>query len=447
MAWSSTSNKRPLPVQELPVSFPTGVATLVGFSGGLDSTVLLHALAAAPAIRAAGLRAVHVHHGLHADADAWAAHCSAVCAELGVELAVHRVRVDRGGGDGPEAAARAARREAFARELRPGERLALAHHLDDQAETVLLRLLRASGSGGLAAMREQRAFAQGSLWRPLLQVPRARLLAYAQAHGLRWIEDPSNTDESLDRNFLRQRVLPLLRERWPSANEALARSATLLAEEAAALQEEASRRLAMAQTIDPQVLQVHALLGESASWRSRVLRLWIEGLGFPPLPGAAIATIETELLLAAADAQAEYRWAGHVIRRWRDLLHAEAQSPALASQWTCEWNGAEPLRLPTGDRLELLTASDGTPVLSLEDAPAFRVASRQGGERIVLPGRDHSHSLKHVLQDLGVPPWLRRRLPLLFAQDGELLAAADLAISARLGAWLGERGLFLRWRH
>ena len=203
----------------------------------------------------------------------------------------------------------------------------------------------------------------------------------------------------------------------------------------------------MAQTIDPQVLQVHALLGESASWRSRVLRLWIEDLGFPPLPGAAIATIETELLTAAADAQAEYRWAGHAIRRWRDLLHAEAQSPALASQWSCEWNGAEPLRLPTGDRLELLTARDGTPVLSLEDAPAFRVASRQGGERIVLPGRDHSHSLKHVLQDLGVPPWLRRRLPLLFAQDGELLAAADLAISARLGAWLGERGLFLRWRH
>mgnify|MGYP003592097362 FL=1 len=447
MAWSSTSNKRPLPVQEFPISFPTGVATLVGFSGGLDSTVLLHALAAAPAIRAAGLRAVHVHHGLHANADAWAAHCNAVCAELGVELAVHRVRVDRDGGDGPEAAARAARREAFARELRPGERLALAHHLDDQAETVLLRLLRASGSGGLAAMREQRAFAQGSLWRPLLQVPRARLLAYAQAHGLRWIEDPSNTDENLDRNFLRQRVLPLLRERWPSGSEALARSATLLAEEAAALQEEASRRLAMAQTIDPQVLQVHALLGESTTWRSRVLRLWIEDLGFPPLPGAAIATIETELLLAAADAQAEYRWAGHVIRRWRDLLHAEAQSPALASQWTCEWNGAELLRLPTGDRLELLNASDGTPVLSPDDAPAFRVASRQGGERIVLPGRDHSHSLKHVLQDLGVPPWLRRRLPLLFAQDGELLAAADLAISARLGAWLGERGLFLRWRH
>lgn len=420
-------------------------ATLVGFSGGLDSTVLLHALAATPAIRAAGLRALHVHHGLQAQADAWVAHCMATCADLGVELVVHRAQVDLRNGDGREAAARAARHAAFARELKAGERLALAHHLDDQAETVLLRLLRASGSDGLAAMRESRAVGEGMLWRPLLQTPREDLLAYARGHDLRWIEDPSNADESFDRNFLRQRVLPLLRERWPSANQSLARSAALLADDASALHDETARRLAGMLSTDPQALQVSVLLAEPVYWRARALRQWVESLGYPPLPGAAIATIETQLLLAAAHADAEFCWAGHVLRRWRDLLHAEPASPALPKDWSRDWDGAVPLALPTGDRLELLA----NPVVQdvMPASPAFRVGARQGGERIVLPGRSHSHSLKHVLQDLGVPPWLRRRLPLLFADDGELLAAADLAISARFAVWLAERGLFLRWRH
>lgn len=420
-------------------------ATLVGFSGGLDSTVLLHALAATAAIRAAGLRAMHVHHGLQAQADAWVAHCSAVCAELGVDLIVHHAQVDLRSGDGPEAAARAARHAAFAGELRPGERLALAHHLDDQAETVLLRLLRASGSDGLAAMRESRAFGEGMLWRPLLQTPREDLLAYARKHDLRWIEDPSNADESLDRNFLRQRVLPLLRERWPSANQSLARSAALLADDASALRDETARRLARMQSADPQALQVSDLLAESRYWRARVLRRWIESLGYPPLTGAAIATIEMQLLHAASDAEAEFGWAGHVIRRWRDLLHAEPDSPGLSRDWSNDWNGVSPLVLPTGDTLELLASPDAQGVARA--SASFRVSARQGGERIVLPGRSHSHRLKHVLQDLGVSPWLRRRLPLLFAADGELLAAADLAISARFADWLGERGLSLRWRH
>ncbi|MFT3806787.1 tRNA lysidine(34) synthetase TilS [Arenimonas sp.] len=431
----------------LPVSFDSGTATLVGFSGGLDSTVLLHALAATPAIRLAGLRAIHVHHGLQPQADDWVAHCRKVCAELGIALAVHRAGVDLSNGDGPEAAARNARHAAFAQELQPGERLALAHHLDDQAETVLLRLLRASGSHGLAAMRAEREFAGGRLWRPLLHVPRAQLLAYARAHALLWVDDTSNTDERLDRNYLRHRVLPLLRARWPSASERLARSAALLAEEATALEQDASGRLAVARTADPQALRVSPLLAETAAARSRVLRLWIATLGYPPLPAMAVATLEHQLLPAAPDAQAECHWAGHVIRRWRDLLHAEPQSDGLALRWSCHWDGVDPLPLPTGDRLELQSASAGTLVGAAETGSAFRIAARQGGERIRLAGRKHSHSLKHVLQDLGVPPWLRRRLPLLFAADGELLAAADLAISARMHDWLGERGLQLRWRH
>ncbi|HTL14699.1 MAG TPA: tRNA lysidine(34) synthetase TilS, partial [Thermomonas sp.] len=258
-----------------------GRPVLLGYSGGLDSGVLLHLLAADPRIRASGLRALHVHHGLHPDADAWAAHCRAACEGLRVPLEVVRVRVDRDAGLGPEGAAREARHGAFAAALGEGEVLALAHHRDDQAETLLLRALRGAGVDGLAAMRRERAFARGLLWRPLLDAPRAALLAYARAHGLRWIEDPGNAGTDPDRNFLRHAVFPLLRDRWPHAADALARSAALCAEaadllaagDAAAL--EAVRRGA-------DTLDVPGLLALPAPRRARVLRRWVAELGLPP---------------------------------------------------------------------------------------------------------------------------------------------------------------------
>lgn len=395
---------------------------LVGFSGGLDSTVLLHWLRTQDDIRKHGLRAIHVHHGLHRDADAWAEHCRNVCRALDIGLTVVEVTVLRDSGLGLEAAARHARHGAFAAHLREGETLALGHHQDDQAETVLLRLLRASGSEGMAAMRPVREFAQGSLWRPLLDIPRSALLHYAQSQDLHWIEDPSNAEEYIDRNFLRHRVLPLLAERWPAANAALSRSAALLAEDAELLRAEAGVRLAQVQGLDESTLSVAALLALDKPWRSRVLRLWLAELGLPPLPGQAFGIIESQLLLARADAQPEYQWAGITLQRWRDLLHIETARPGLPPDWHCRWDGTQALALPTGDTLAWTPALNTT---------AFVVRARQGGERIVLPGRDHSHSLKHVLQTLAVSPWERERLPLLFAEDGQLLAAGDLVLSAR----------------
>ena len=184
---------------------------LVGYSGGLDSTALLHLLAREPAHR--GLRAIHVHHGLQPEADAWADHCARTCAALGIGLEIVRVQVARDTGEGLEAAARRARMAAFAQALENDGVLALAHHRDDQAETFLLRALRASGSDGLGAMRPWRRFGPGWLWRPLLDLPRQALVDYARAHGLDWIEDPSNASDDHDRNYLRRRVLSLLRER------------------------------------------------------------------------------------------------------------------------------------------------------------------------------------------------------------------------------------------
>lgn len=426
-------------------ALPAGDAPLlVGFSGGLDSTVLLHALAALPAARARGLRAIHVHHGLHADADAWALHCEQTCAALHVPLAVVRVQVARESGDGPEAAARAARYATFGKALGAGEVLALAHHRDDQAETFLLRALRGSGVDGLAAMRPWRPFLRGWLWRPLLALPQATLGGYARAHGLHWLDDPSNAELAFDRNFLRRRVLPLLRERWPRADAAFARSAGLVAQAQDLLEEEDRRLLAHAR-VGPDTLDVGPLANAPPARRARLLRAWIRALDLPPLPAQGVAQLETQLLGARADADARFAWAGAELRRWRRLLHAGPARPPLPADWQARWDGDAPLRLPTGDVLALATAG-GAAAPTRFPAP-LQVRARRGGERIRLPGRAHSHALKHVLQDRAVPPWVRERLPLLLDPDGALLAAGDVAIAASFARWLHEAGLRLAWGH
>ncbi|MDR6840178.1 tRNA lysidine(34) synthetase TilS [Pseudoxanthomonas sacheonensis] len=410
---------------------------LVGLSGGLDSTVLLHALSADPQIREQSLRAVHVHHGLQPLAEDWANHCAEFCGSINVPLAILKVVVDRDSGEGLEAAARKARYAAFESVLREGETLVTAHHRDDQAETFLLRALRGSGPDGLAAMRPWRNFAAGLHWRPLLETPREALLAYANQHGLAWLEDPSNEDLRHDRNFLRQRILPLLRERWPQADAAFTRSAVLSADAVELLGYEDALALAMARTADPRSLSVHALLELPAPRRARVLRRWVDELGLPPLPGEGIGQIETELLPARADARARFEWRDGVIERWRDLLHAQRRREPLPAEWSVEWSGQAPLPLPGGDLLQLQGAASFSSPL--------RVFARQGGERIALPGRAHSHTLKNVLQELGVPPWEREVLPLLSNGAGELVAVADLAYSAGFDAWLRESGARLHW--
>ncbi len=438
-----------------------GNRVLVGLSGGLDSTVLLHACAAGRD-RLAGLRAIHVNHGLHPEAGAWAMHCRARCAELGVELLTVCVQVAPDG-RGIEAAARAVRMAAFEAALDDDEVLVLAQHRADQAETVLLRLLRGSGADGMAAMRPDRQFGRGRLVRPLLEVPRAELDAHANRIGLRWIEDPSNLDTRFDRNYLRHAILPALRARWPQADAALATSARLAAEDAALLAEESSRRLAMLRTPGGVALSLPGLRDLSAAWRARVIRHWLTDARLPTPPARLHARLDAELLAARRDAVAELRWPGVVLRCWRDALYAEASAGSAgnagAGDWRQDWDGAQRLRLPDGSTLGFEPDPDGsgtstgeTPAITLRDALArafggFVVGPRRGGERMRLPGRVFRHRLKHLLQSAHLPPWRRDALPLLFAADGELLAAGDALVASRLADWSGGHALRLRWRH
>lgn len=422
----------------------TSSAVLVAYSGGMDSTVLLHLLANDAAIRARGLRALHVHHGLQPDADLWAVHCLRVCAGLGIDCDIVRIAVERDSGMGPEAAARHARRDVFARTMRSGETIALAQHRDDQAETFLLRALRASGTDGLASMRSWRPFATGWMWRPLLDTPRAALQAHARTQSLVWIEDPSNADTALDRNFLRHRVLPLLRERWPNADAAFGRAAMLAAQSSALLSEQDARMLAAVRDGDGEALSVPALLDLPAARRARVLRHWVASLDWPPLPAKGLVRIEADLLGIEADRSARDRmpsfaWHGVEIRRWRDGLHAIERGRELDTTWSCRWDGSAPLTLPNGDRLQLI------------GVPAFQtpllVHARRGGERILLPDRDQHHrALKHVLQEQGIPPWERARMPLISTgDDGILLAVADRIRSAGFDLWMRSQHARLEW--
>jgi tRNA(Ile)-lysidine synthase len=407
----------------------------VGYSGGLDSSVLLHAFAQLPEARARGLRALHVDHGLHADSPRWAAHCTAVCAALDVPLQVLQVEVRDVETLGLEAAARQARYAAFASQQASGGVLALAQHRDDQAETLLLRLLHGAGHEGLAGMRILRPFARGWLWRPLLGQARAELERYAARHALQWLEDPANRDPRHARNHLRHAVLPALAARWPDAAARIAAAAARLRDEAEVLDDVAAKALAQAQGVDPATLAIASLRSQPPALRRTVLGRWLDQLGLPRPPPGLWQRLEPDLLDARVDATPLLAWRGAELRRYRDLLFAMAPLPPLDTDWSHRWDGTEPLVLPAGfGRLAL------DPPQPIEP---MTVAPRRGGERLRQPGV--RRELRTLLQDLGVPPWTRDRLPLLHAPDGELLAAGDLALAPDFAARLRAAGSRLRW--
>jgi tRNA(Ile)-lysidine synthase len=301
----------------------------VAFSGGVDSSALLHALAQLPAARERGLRAIHVDHGLHDDSRGWAGHCRDFAARLEVPLQVVAVRVDRTAGTGLEDAARRARHAAFAQSLGNGEFLALAQHRGDQAETVLLKLLRGAGPEGLGAMRALRECGKGHLWRPLLDLPRSALVEYAQAHGLRWIEDPSNAQTHLSRNFLRHEILPRLTQHWPQAEAALAHSATWLRAAADFIDAQANAALASLRGAEPATLDWRSWLALPDALRDPVLRRWLREAGLDEPAHFHVAELERQLL-AANDRWPCVTFDDTQLRRHRQWLHATRRGDTRA---------------------------------------------------------------------------------------------------------------------
>ena len=397
----------------------------IAFSGGLDSTVLLHLLANAKDLPP--LSAIHIHHGLQAAADAWPAHCQSICDSLGVPLRIMRVHVQPGAS--LERAAREARYQAFAEVTGAGEVLLTGQHRDDQAETLLFRLLRGAGVRGLAAMPAHRPLAAGHLVRPLLDVSRNELEAYAHEHRLQWIEDPSNADPRFSRNYLRHRVLPTLTERWPQAVTSLARTAEHLSEAQALLDELAGMDLQGADQPSPfpwlpLPSLVLAPLRELSDARQRnALRHWLTPL--TRLPDSDHWASWYSLRDAKGDAQPLWRLADGKLHRCAERIWWVPAAWSELSDATVSWPTLQnPLELPGNGRLEFVgEAPEGS----------FEVRYRQGGEIVEVPGRGR-RDLKRLLNECGVPGFVRGRLPLLY-RDEQLLAVPTLA-----GLWPNPTG-------
>ncbi len=406
----------------------------VAFSGGLDSTVLLSLLAAARALDSdlPELRAIHVNHGLQAEADSWAGHCQRFCQPLNIPLEVVSASVTCDG-KGLEAAARRARYRVFEACLGEGEVLLSAHHQDDQVETLLLRLLRGAGPDGLGAMPAERALGRGRLVRPLLDVPRAVLQDYVQQQGLKYIDDPSNADTALDRNFLRHDILPRIARRWPGYRATLSRSASHMRDAARDL-DAAVAEVRRCQSVmgDPGLVLVD-LLALSDSLAGRALRCWLIELGQPQAPDAASVMELLRQLRSKSSAGARFRVGALALGQFRDGLYALPELDEFRPPDDVPVTPGQVLELSGLGELWLDNVTTGGLRLAPQDALHWRW--RAGGERCHLPGRAGSRSLKNLLHEAAVPPWWRQRVPLLYCGD-ELLAVGDLWLcdSSRLQA-------------
>lgn len=400
-----------------------GTRFCVAFSGGLDSTVLLHALAALRDERGFTLRAVHVDHGLHPESTHWAEHCIREAAALSVPCVAVRVAVDSAAECGPEAAARDARYAALSAEVGPDEAMVTAQHADDQAETVLLALLRGSGPAGVAAMPECAPLGAGLLLRPLLGVTRDALDAWARSQGLTWIEDPSNAHIGYARNYLRRHVTPSLREYWPGFARAFARSAQHAADADALLDRLASDDLAQCARDD--ALDAAALIALDDARARNLLRHWIAIRGLPAPPYERLVEALRQVRMAAPDRVPAVDWPGAVLRRWDGRVFVDADdSPGLP-----DW--------------QLAPSDSGLSAARLA-AAALTVRCRAGGEVLrVHPGGPH-RPLKQLLVEARVPPWHRDALPLLFA-DETLVAAGNLFTNADWWAAEGESAVTFRY--
>ena len=356
-------------------------------------------------LRERSIEAIHVHHGLSPNADAWAGFCRRLCKRLGVPLKIRKVKVAKRG-EGLEAAARRARYEVF--EKIPAPVIALAHNLDDQAETVLMNLLRGAGVRGARGMLPESTYGKKTLWRPLLGMPRSAILAYAREHGLEWIEDESNADEALTRNFIRRRVGPLLDGKYPKWREALARAAR------------------------------HFSTREAGA--EQLLRKFLQTKGLRAPSEAKLAEMLKQLTSRGGRTLIEHD--GARLRLYRGKVF---QDRDLGSFRPLTWKGEPRLAIPAlGGELRF-RAVRGKGFLRNLSVEGLSIRLRSGGERLQPDPRRPRRTLKNLFQEAGVPPWERERLPLLVRGD-EVVWVAGLGVDARYRAAKNAPGVLPEWR-
>ena len=387
---------------------------VVAYSGGIDSTVLLHLLSRATFATPIKLFAVHVNHGIDAAADQWQLYCQNVAKDWSLAFKALSVEVARTHRQGLEAAARSARYQTLRAQLASGDLLVTAHHSGDQAETVLLRLVRGAGVAGLSAIAEYFPFGKGVLARPLLGFSRSDIEAYAKQHRLHWIEDPSNADLSYDRNYLRHRVTPALRQRWQAWDTTLARAARHQSQADTLLGLEAARWLARCMPSGSHHLSHKAFISLATAYQKPVLRAWLAMHDMPIPDESQLNYLHDKVTLSAQARNAEiFSWAGATVHLYRGLLYA-SRGIAKVPEQRLEWQPRVDFLLPeNGIKLRWTELIRQAPALA---ETALSVDFRRGGERCARAGGRFHQSLKKIFQSYHVPPWQRDYVPLIYAE-------------------------------
>ncbi len=405
--------------------FPATADIFIAYSGGVDSHVLLHLTASITALRG-NITAIYINHGLQPEARQWAVHCEKTAAGLGVKFRCLSVNAHPQTGESPEEAARNARYAALKSLLKTNDVLMVAQHREDQLETVLLQLFRGSGVRGLSGMPMQMPFGDGFLLRPFLDVPKQAIDEYAKNHHLLWVEDPSNQHCDYDRNYLRNTIIPSLKQRWPGLDKTVARTANHCAQAQTLLENYAGQLGKTVQNTD-NTLSVSRLLALDDAEQKLMLRTWLQDLGKKMPSQAVLAQLQTEVLTARADAAPLIATPGYCLRRYQDRLYC--LPPDSLSLLTGSWpKGDETFKVNAHQYLLAVPTKQGIPA-DLWRQAQIEVRARQGGEKIRLPYRQGSHTLKKLYQEANIPPWERELMPLIYL-DGQLAAVGEYWLAA-----------------
>lgn len=419
--------------------FPTIQHLFVAVSGGVDSTVLLHLLAKHRDKLSTKLHAIHIHHGLNQAADSWQQHVERFCFKNKIPLEVVKVEI-KAKGESIEAKAREARYEAFKKRIDKNSALLLAHHQDDQAETLLLQLFRGAGIKGLASMPQFCTFSKGFLFRPLLNYSRNEILAYAIAENLNWIDDDSNDNTRFDRNYLRKQIMPLLKARWPTIDKTLARSANLCAEANHLLQQRIKDSLQSCLKKEPFQLSISELKKFSEFEQSEILRAWFQQLNIA-IPNKKHMQQISNLISAKQSANPLVCWKDVELTRYRNTLFlfvAKAKGRSAAPTSNSEKVSTHFVLCSPYKKIQL---KNGQQLIGKEKLGGGIALNKISEQELSISFRnENGKRLKKIFQHYGIPPWQRSNIPLIFLKD-KLIAVIDVWIHPAFKAKKDEVGI------
>ncbi len=407
--------------------------------------MLMHLMHCASQQSDFSLLALHLDHNIDSNSEKWMEFCKDFCVSRDIPFRSERLNQFNPSTRVPEHEARFARYSWLSGQIADGDLLLTGHHKNDQAETLMLNLMRGSGARGLSGIQEATPFGRVILVRPLLRYTKEQILEYATNHDLSYIHDPANDDLRYDRNYLRHLVLPALQERWEAAIENICRSAKHLSDSRTLLDELAEIDVASCRAIGSAFLSIGyqlkltELRKLSRARQINLIRFWIRSHSIPE-PGRQ--TLDN-FLNTAVEGSAEYSemdWEGYKLYLFQKNLYLTPNITLKPLEGKVKWNLKEPLVLEREGIKLIPTPVVGKGIDVNRLSLPVSVGFRKGGERFRMPGRQHSSKLKKLLQAHSIPPWERKMLPLIYDEE-ELVAVVPWQISDSYAAMSGQNGI------